>query len=124
VRRIPFVRLLIAYIAGANLRRIPNPHLISQPLQQLDEPLAVAAGFHANQRRNRQSSIKPLGLAIAVHQLVFAHLSRFAIENRNLLPTGMEITPYNLHEGSLLPVVLILKPSLPGSSKPSPLSNH
>ncbi|MGA3128507.1 MAG: hypothetical protein ABSD13_17530, partial [Candidatus Korobacteraceae bacterium] len=38
-------------------------------------------------------------LAIAVDQLAFHNLTSREIKNCNLLPTGMEITPYNDHEG-------------------------
>ncbi len=99
VARIAPVGLLPAHIAGPNLRRIPDPHLMAQPLQQFDEPLAVAAGFHAYQRRRIQSAIKPLCLALAVDQLVLADLPGLRFENRYLLPPRMKITPYNLHEG-------------------------
>jgi hypothetical protein len=51
VGRIALVRLLLAHIAGTNLRGIANPHFMAQPLQQLFEPLRVAAGFQTNQRR-------------------------------------------------------------------------
>src|SRR5271166_4592458 len=36
-------------------------------------------------------------------QLVLAHFSGLLVKNRNLLPTGMEITPYNKHRRLLLP---------------------
>ena len=99
VRRIALVGLLLAHIAGPNLRRIADPHLVPQLLQQLHKPLTVAAALQANQRRNRQRTVKPFRLAVAVDQFAFHHLARREIKNRNLLPTGMEITPYNNHEG-------------------------
>jgi GDPmannose 4,6-dehydratase len=40
-----------------------------------------------------------LGFNVAVAQLALGYLSRFDIKNRNLLPTKIEITPYNSHEG-------------------------
>ena len=71
VARIATVGLLPPHIAGPDLRRIPNPHLMAQPLQQVEEPLAVAARLHTHQRWNLQSTIKPLRFSIAVDQLVF-----------------------------------------------------
>src|SRR6266851_3278690 len=97
--RIPPVCLLLANIAGADLSRIPDPDLVAQPLQQLDRPLAVAAGFHANQRRSRQSTVKSFCLSVPVDQLVLRNLSGFAVQNCHLLPTRMEITTYNNHGG-------------------------
>jgi hypothetical protein len=38
----PLLGLLLAHVAGPDLRRIPDPNLMSQPLQQADKPLAVA----------------------------------------------------------------------------------
>ena len=53
VRRVPLVRLLLAHVTGSDLRRIPDPDLMPQVFDQLDEPLAVARGLHADQRRRR-----------------------------------------------------------------------
>jgi hypothetical protein len=72
---------------------------MSPSLQKIDEPLAITAGFDANQRGHRQSPVKSLRLTVAIDQLVLGHFSRFGINNCNLLPAGMEITSYNDHEG-------------------------
>jgi len=92
------VSLLLAHIASTDLGRISNPDFVAQSLQQLDQPLAVATSFHANQRWSRQPPVKAFRLPISVDQLVLSNLSGFAVENRNLLPRRMEITP-NSHEG-------------------------
>ncbi len=47
-----------------DLGRIPHPHLGTQPLQQIHEPLAVPAGFHTNQRRCLQRAIEPFRLSV------------------------------------------------------------
>jgi hypothetical protein len=51
-----------------------------------------------NLNRSPLKTGAPLGLAIAVDQLALRYFSRFGIKDCNLLPTGMEITPYNGHE--------------------------
>src|ERR1019366_8672188 len=95
--RVSFVRLLLAHVTGSDLRCIPDPDLVSQILHQFDEPLAVARGLHANQHRRRQLLIEQLGVPRSMHQLLFPGLSRLRVQPRNLLPAGMEITPYNHH---------------------------
>src|ERR1035438_4908737 len=100
--RIAPVGLLPANIAGPYLRRIPHPHLVAQPLQQIDKPLTVAAGLKAHKRPRPQAPIEPLGLPVTVAQLVLSYLSGLRIENRYLLPTRMKITSYNLHGRLLL----------------------
>jgi hypothetical protein len=107
-------RLLLPHIAGPNLRRISDPYLVAQTLDQVQEPLAVTACLDPDQRRRRQLPIEALGLARPVYQPPLGYLARLRIKNRNLLPTGMEITPYNKHEGSFLLEVLILKSRLQG----------
>ncbi len=72
---------------------------MAQPLQQIEEPLTVAASLDSNQRRRLQPAIEPLHFAIAVDQLPFRHFAGLRIENRRLLPTGMKITSYNFIEG-------------------------
>ena len=116
MRRIPLVRLLLAHIAGPDLRRISDPDLVSQILHQLDEPLAVARRLHANQHRRRQlldktSWRRPKHAPTSAPR----NSPSLRIEPRNLLPAGMEITSYNHHlEGSFLPSVFVLKQRLPG----------
>ncbi len=99
VRRVALVGLLLAHITGPNLRCIADPHQVPQLFQQLHKPLTVATTLQANQRWPRQRTVKSLRLAVAVDQLEFHNLTCRGIKNRYLLPTGMEITPYNLHEG-------------------------
>jgi len=43
--RVPLVGTLPAHIAGADLGRIPYPYLMTQPLHQVEEPLAIASGL-------------------------------------------------------------------------------
>src|SRR5579863_4183917 len=100
--RIASVRLLPPHIAGTDLCRIAYPYNVAQTLRQLNKPLAVAARLNPDQRRRLQFTIEPFRFAISVHQLPFRYLSTLRIENRNLLPRGMEITSYNLHR-RLLP---------------------
>jgi hypothetical protein len=102
VPRIASVGLLPAHVAGPNLSRISHPNQVAQPLQQLDKPLAVAARFNPNKRWRLQSTIEPFRLSIPVHQLQLDNLPGLRVENRNLLPTGMEITSYNPHRRLLL----------------------
>jgi hypothetical protein len=40
---IQFVRLLFAHLTGLDLRRIPDPDLMPQVLDQFDEPLTVVS---------------------------------------------------------------------------------
>jgi hypothetical protein len=37
-----------------------------------------------------------LGFAVSVDQLALPYLPRVRVKNRNLLPTGMEVTPYKV----------------------------
>src|ERR1017187_7771273 len=116
--RVSFVRLLLAHVTGSDLRCIPDPDLVSQILHQFDEPLAVARGLHANQHRRRQLLIEQLGVPRSMHQLLFPGLSRLRVQPRNLLPAGMEITPYNHHAKTpFFPASLILNTRLPGSNR-------
>src|SRR6516162_1624536 len=96
---IPSVRFLLANVAGPDLSCIPNPDFVAYLLQQFAQPLAVTTSFHTHQRRDRQSSVKSLRFSVPVDQFTFVNLSRFDIKNCNLLPTRMEIAPYNSHEG-------------------------
>ena len=60
--RVPLVRTLLAHIAGADLGRIPYPYLMTQPLHQIKEPLAVSSGLDPYQRRLTQLPVEPLCL--------------------------------------------------------------
>src|ERR1017187_2366123 len=116
--RVSFVRLLLAHVTGSDLRCIPDPDLVSQILHQFDEPLAVARGLRANQHRRRQLLIEQLGVPRSMHQLLSPGLSRLRVQPRNLLPAGMEITPYNHHAKTpFFPASLILNTRLPGSNR-------
>src|SRR6266852_2049644 len=55
MRRVPPVRLLLAYVTGPDLRRISDPDLVPQVLDQFDEPLTVARGLHPDQYRRRRT---------------------------------------------------------------------
>src|SRR5438874_7243600 len=65
--RRPVVGLLFAYITGPDLRRISDPDLVPQILDQLNEPLTVARSFHADQHRCSQLLIELLGLTPGMH---------------------------------------------------------
>src|SRR5580658_5884554 len=67
--RIAPVRLLPTHIAGANLGRIANPNHMTQPISQLDKPLAVPTCLDTNQRRGFQLAIEPLCLSVPMQQL-------------------------------------------------------
>src|ERR1700685_2246930 len=94
---VPLVRLLLAHVTGPDLRRIPDPDLVSQVFHQLDEPLAVARGLHADQHRRRQLLVKLLGVAAGMYQLPLPTIPGLCIQPTHLLPAGMEITSYNHH---------------------------
>jgi hypothetical protein len=69
-------------------------------------PYSSSAFLHADQHRRRQLLIKPLRIAAGMHQFAFSGFSRLRVQPVPLLPTGMEITPYNHHcEDSFLPSV-------------------
>src|ERR1039457_874830 len=115
--RIPLVRLLPAHITGPDLRRISDPDLVSHILHQFEEPLTVPRGLHANQHRRLQALIKRLGISRGMHQFLFPRFPSGAVEPSNLLPAGMEITPYNHHAKTpFSPASLVLKSRLPGPS--------
>src|SRR5947207_9664650 len=126
MRRIALVRLLLPYVAGTNLRRIAHPQLVTQLAQQIHQPVTVAGGFHADQRRRRYSPVEPFRVARGLYQLLLPGLSRLRIQPTHLLPTGMKITSYNHHVRRLLSFreALVLKPRLPDSIEPSLLSNQ
>src|SRR6266481_230192 len=98
MRRIALVRLLLAHIAGPDLRRIPHPDLVSQLHHQIEKPLAVPGSFHSNQRRRRQRGVKPSCLSATVLELTLGSLSSFRVHPNYLLPRRMEITAYNNHK--------------------------
>src|SRR5436190_4585218 len=126
MRRIALVRLLLPYVAGTNLRRIAHPQLVTQLAQQIHQPVTVAGGFHADQRRRRYSPVEPFRVARGLYQLLLPGLSRLRIQPTHLLPAGMKITSYNHHVRRLLSFreALVLKPRLPDSIEPSLLSNQ
>jgi hypothetical protein len=49
--RIPLVGTLLAHIAGPDLGRIPYPYFITQPPDQIEQPLAISSSLDADQRR-------------------------------------------------------------------------
>jgi hypothetical protein len=101
--RIPLVGFLLAHITGPDLRRISDPDRVPKILDQLDEPLAIARGLHADQHWRLELPIELLGLAAGMHQLPLAWVPTLSIQPVHLLPAGMEITSYNHHcEGSFL----------------------
>src|SRR5207244_1018312 len=112
--------------AGTNLRRIAHPQLVTQLAQQIHQPVAVAGGFHADQRGRRYLPVEPFRVARGLYQLLLPGLSRLRIQPTHLLPAGMKITSYNHHVRRLLSFreALVLKPRLPDSIEPSLLSNQ
>lgn len=54
------VRLLLPDVAGTDLSRISDPHLMAKPLQQLNKPLIVADRFDPHECRRCQCSIESL----------------------------------------------------------------
>src|SRR5213076_114960 len=114
------------HVAGTNLRRIAHPQLVTQLAQQIHQPVTVAGGFHADQRRRRYSPVEPFRVARGLYQLLLPGLSRLRIQPTHLLPAGMKITSYNPHVRRLLSFreALVLKPRLPDSIEPSLLSNQ
>src|SRR5216110_3228031 len=123
---IALVRLLLPHVAGTNLRRIAHPQLVTQLAQQIHQPVAVAGGFHADQRGRRYLPVEPFRVARGLYQLLLPGLSRLRIQPTHLLPAGMKITSYNHHVRRLLSFRedLVLKPRLPDSIEPSLLSNQ
>src|ERR1035437_5332911 len=58
-------------------------------------------------------------------QLLLPGFSRLRVQPRNLLPAGMEITPYNHHAKTpFFPASLVLKSRLPVRIESSLLSNQ
>src|ERR1019366_4641331 len=115
--RVPLVRLLLAHVTGPDLRRISDPNLVPQVLHQLDEPLAVPRGLHADQHRRRQLLIEHLGIPRSMPQFPFPGFPSLRLQPRHLLPAGMKITSYNHHaKAPSSPGALVLKPRLPGRS--------
>src|SRR5215813_95828 len=95
---IALVRLLLAHVAGSDLRRVAYPDLVSQLHHQIEKPLAVPSRFHSNQRRHRQRSIECSRLSATVLELALACFPCLRIYPRHLLPCWMEITAYNDHK--------------------------
>ena len=54
--RIALVGLLLAHVAGADLRGFTDPYLMPQPLHQRHKPLAVAHRLHPNRRSPNDGS--------------------------------------------------------------------
>src|SRR5881409_417892 len=126
MRRIALIRLLLPHVAGTNLRRIAHPQLVTQLAQQIHQPVAVAGGFHADQRGRRYLPVEPFRVARGLYQLLLPALSRLRVQPTHLLPAGVKITSYNHHVRRLLSFreALVLKPRLPDSIEPSLLSNQ
>src|SRR5438132_5743058 len=126
MRRIALIRLLLPYVAGTNLGRIAHPQLVTQLAQQIHQPVAVAGGFHADERGRRYLPVESFRVARGLYQLPLPGLSRLRIQPTHLLPAGMKITSYNHHVRRLLSFreALVLKPRLPDSIEPSLLSNQ
>jgi len=94
MRRIPQVGLLLAHHAAADLRRISQPQLVPQLLQQALEPRIVSARFHPHPHRPRQRTVEPLRF-FPVPQAFFLILPGLIVQDRDLLKPRMKITAYN-----------------------------
>src|SRR5271157_4374301 len=101
------VGLLLAHLQGPDLGGVAQPQLVSQSGQHALEPQGVAARLHADDYFPLQLGVKLLGLSRI--QLAFHVLPGFGIEHSNLLETRMEITAYNLHDGSFRPSLGLLQ---------------
>jgi hypothetical protein len=96
--RVPPVRLLLAHHRGPHPRRIPEPQLDAQLLQQPLEPRIVPASLHPHSNfLARYIPIKLLRFS-AVLQSFLLHLSRSIVKDRDLLKPRMKITAYNQHD--------------------------
>src|SRR5713101_1803078 len=118
--------LLLPHFAGADLRGVSDPHVMSQRRDHLHKPLAVPGRFHADQCRCWDLPVEPFGLPSAVFQLFLLRLPRGCLHPTNLLPTGVVITSNN-HHRRLLPTECFGPPtkSILGSRmEPSLLSNQ
>src|SRR5207247_5437655 len=78
------------------------PQLVTQLAQQIHQPVTVAGGFHADQRRRRYLPVEPFRVARGLYQLLLPALSRLRVQPTHLLPAGMKITSYNHHVRRLL----------------------
>jgi hypothetical protein len=74
-RRISPVVFLSAHVAGTNLPRISDPHVVPRSRGHLHKPLAVPGRLHPNHRRPGQPTVKFLRFSRHMLQLP---LSRFA----------------------------------------------
>src|SRR5260221_12304360 len=74
-----------------------------QPLQ----PQRVTAGFDAYDPLARQSTVELRRFSSG--ESLFRMLSSFCVDHSNLLETRMEITAYNLHDGSFRPSLGLCK---------------
>src|SRR5258707_2823872 len=74
---------------------------MSQLRQQTLHPQRIPAGFHTHDGFAFESAVERNGFAPV--QLPFRMLSCFCVDHSNLLETRMEITAYNLHDGSFRP---------------------
>jgi len=83
---------------------------VPQILYQFHEPLAVARGLHADQRRPGQCLIELLRLTFGMHQLLLSGFSRFRVQPTHLLPAGMKITAYNHPVRKLLLLLIVFGP--------------
>src|SRR5579863_10267434 len=98
LRRVPPVRLLLAHFRRPDPRRVPDPQLHAQPLQQPLEPGIMPASLHPHSHRlPAQRTIKLLRL-LAVQQAPFRNFSRLVVKDRDLLKPRMKITAYNQHD--------------------------
>src|SRR6202022_197184 len=98
---VPAVGLLFPHLQGAYLTGIPHAQFMAQLGQQLLQPKGVAASFQAYYHASLQTAVK-LDCFSAL-QSPFRMLAGFRIDHSNLLKTRMEITAYNLHDGSFRP---------------------
>jgi hypothetical protein len=117
------VGLLLPLATGANLRRIPDPYLVSQLRQHPLEPLRLPAGFDPHSYGPLQPRIKgPHLLLSLVTQRLLHDLSDRQVQRRDLLIARMKIAAYNLHLRLLSPEPWsLITPKPIGSKEPMSL---
>jgi hypothetical protein len=96
--------LLLADSHGPNLRRVSNPQLVLELLQEPFEPACVPSGFNADPHDPVvQPSVKSLRLSVAVYKSAFVVFSSLAVDPGDLLKAWVIVASYNDHVRLLPP---------------------
>lgn len=88
---IPPVILLATAGAAANLGRVADEELMTEPLRQLDEPGAVAAGPQPDDDLARELSVEAANVIAVVSSLSQADLPAGRVAVTNSLLTRVEV---------------------------------